>query len=129
MRSVKNVVKHRPTPPRDLAPAELATCSGYLARQIAAVRPRLIVTLGRYALAYFLPRARVTKIHGQVARVGGRLIIAMYNPAAALRQEQLAEPMRVDFRDALPRALREARLTPPVPAPAEEPPPERMTLF
>lgn len=104
-----NVVKHRLPAGRDLAPREIAACAPYLTRQIAAVDPILIVTLGRYALARFLPRGRISAIHGRAWPGGGRLLLAMYNPAAALHREELRGAVVQDFTVALPAALSEAR--------------------
>jgi uracil-DNA glycosylase len=104
-----NVVKHRLPAGRDLAPREVAACAPYLTRQIAAVDPILIVTLGRYALARFLPRGRISAVHGRSWPSGGRLLLAMYNPAAALHREELRGAVVQDFTTALPAALTEAR--------------------
>ena len=104
-----NVVKHRAPPTRSPEPDELAACSGYLTRQIAAINPLVVVTLGRFALAHFFPRAKISQSHGQVLLARGRVVAAMYNPAAAARQEGLREVIVADFRRALPEALAEAR--------------------
>lgn len=104
-----NVVKHRLPEGHELQPGEIAACAGYLARQIAAVNPRVIVTLGRHTLARFLPRARITSIHGQAKLHEGRVLVAMYNPAAALRRDELRQTVVDDFTRALPAALAEAR--------------------
>ena len=104
-----NVVKHRLPAGHDLAPREIAACAPFLTRQIAAVDPILIVTLGRYALARFMPRARISAIHGRAWPSGGRMLLAMYNPAAALHREELRAPVIDDFTRALPAALAEAR--------------------
>ncbi len=104
-----NVVKHRLLAGRELTPQETAACAPYLTRQIAAVNPILIVTLGRYALAHFLPKARITTLHGQARRQDGRILLPMFNPAAALHREELRETVIHDFTHALPAALAEAR--------------------
>jgi DNA polymerase len=104
-----NVVKHRLPAGQDLAPREIGACAPYLNRQIAAVNPILIVTLGRYALAHFMPRARITAVHGKVWPQGKRTLLALFNPAAALHREELRETVVQDFSNALPAALAEAR--------------------
>jgi uracil-DNA glycosylase len=104
-----NVVKHRVPEGHELAPDEIAACSDYLTRQIAAVDPRVIVTLGRAALLRFFPKARVSQAHGQIKLANGRLVVAMYNPAAALHQEALRQTVIDDFVRAIPAALAEAR--------------------
>src|SRR3970282_706118 len=60
-----NVVKCRPPENRDPLPEEVEACSGYLDRQIAAVNPKVIVTLGRFSMARFFPNARISSLHGQ----------------------------------------------------------------
>jgi uracil-DNA glycosylase family 4 len=127
-----NVVKHRLLAGRELDPREIAACAPYLTRQIAAVNPILIVTLGRYALAHFMPKARITAIHGQARHQGGRILLAMFNPAAALHREELRETVIRDFTHALPAALAEARrLTAEgrLEAGKDEPGPQQLSLF
>jgi len=104
-----NVVKHHPPESQTLTPDEVSACAVYLTQQIAAVNPKVIVTLGSPALARFLPRARITQMHGQAKLVNGRILVAMYNPAAALHREELLTTVKDDFRRALPAALAEAR--------------------
>ena len=104
-----NMVKHRLPEGRELQPGEIAACALYLTRQIAALDPKVIVTLGRYSLARFLPGAKITRIHGQAQLREGRILVAMYNPAAALRNEALRQTVVDDFSRALPAALAEAR--------------------
>jgi len=104
-----NIVKHHPPDQRELTAQEVTACSPYLTRQIAAVNPLLIVTLGRGAAKRFFPRARITEIHGQAKLVDGRIVVAMYNPAAALHREELRQTVIDDFTNALPAALAEAR--------------------
>lgn len=128
-----NLVKHRSPESRDLLPGEIAACADYLTRQIAVVNPKVIVALGRGALARFLPGAKISQVHGQAKLAGGRIVVAMYNPAAALHREELRATVEDDFRRALPTALAEARrlsaegkLIPPADQP---PPPQQMSLF
>lgn len=124
-----NVVKHRLPSGQSLQPDEIAACAPYLDRQIAAINPKLIVTLGRYAMARFIPRGSVSKLHGQTRKVGGRIVLAMYNPAAALHQEQLLHTIQEDFRIALPAALVEARSLTTEASPPDEQGPEQLSLF
>jgi len=94
---ITNVVKCRPPGNRDPEPEELAACAPYLDRQIQAIRPKVIVTLGRYSMSKFLPGAKISAIHGQVFKVGGRIIVPMYHPAAALHQPSLRSRVEADF--------------------------------
>ncbi|HEX7974874.1 MAG TPA: uracil-DNA glycosylase, partial [Anaerolineales bacterium] len=93
-----NVVKCRPPGNRDPEPGEVEACSGYLERQIRAINPKVIVTLGRYSMARFLPNVKISEVHGQAMKVKGRLIVAMYHPAAALHQPSLKTTVEADFK-------------------------------
>lgn len=105
---ITNVVKCRPPGNRDPLPDELAACRGYLERQIEALNPRVIVTLGRYSMAHFLPNAKISSTHGNATWVNGRLVVAMYHPAAALHQPSLQETVLADFSH-LPEFIQQAK--------------------
>jgi DNA polymerase len=125
---ITNVVKHRPPNNRDPEPDEIAACALYLERQIAAINPRVIVTLGRFSMARWFPGERISRIHGQPKRVGGRLIVPMLHPAAALHQPQNRPLIEADFRrlpEFLAQAEREAAARAPKPEPASPEPPEQ----
>ena len=130
---ITNVVKCRPPNNRDPLPNEIAACSNYLDRQIAAIQPQVIVTLGRFSMAKFFGSEKISTIHGRARKIDGRLCIAMYHPAAALHQSSLKEVIREDFKK-IPGIIAESeRLakeapTPTKAAPKEEPP-EQMSMF
>jgi DNA polymerase len=105
---ITNVVKCRPPGNRDPEPEEIGACAEFLDRQQRILDPAVIVTLGRFSLQRYLPGARISSIHGQVKRVGGRAVFPMYHPAAALRADGLRETLFRDIR-ALPAALLAAR--------------------
>lgn len=94
---ITNVVKCRPPGNRDPQPDELSACDGYLERQIQAINPKVIVTLGRYSMQKFLPNAKISLSHGQAVRVKGRLVVPFYHPAAALHQPSLRATVEADF--------------------------------
>jgi uracil-DNA glycosylase len=132
---ITNVVKHRTPENRDPLPEEIDACADYLRRQIEAINPKVIVTLGRYSMAIFFPTAKISQIHGQAKVVGGRIVVAMYHPAAALHQQTLRQTVVEDFKRAIPAALSEARrlaaegkLGQPEKK-DDEPPPQQLTLF
>lgn len=108
---IGNVVKCRPPSNRDPLANELVACEPYLDRQIAVINPRVIVTLGRFSMAKFLPNAKISEIHGQAMRVKGRLIVAMYHPAAALHQRSLRSTLEADFAK-LPELIAQADAAP-----------------
>ncbi|MGB3308022.1 MAG: uracil-DNA glycosylase [Thermomicrobiales bacterium] len=103
---ITNVVKCRPPSNRDPLPDEIHACSIYLERQIAAIDPDVIVTLGRFSMAKYFPGERISRIHGQAKRFGKRLVVPMYHPAAALHQGSLRGDIEEDFAR-LPKYLAE----------------------
>jgi DNA polymerase len=104
---IANVVKCRPPGNRDPQPDELTACKDYLDRQLELVDPKVIVTLGRYSMYRYFPGASISKIHGQPKRVGNRLIVPMFHPAAALHQPKWRPLIIEDFAN-LPQYLNEA---------------------
>ena len=111
---ITNVVKCRPPENRDPEPDEIAACAPFLSRQLEALDPALVVTLGRFSMARFSPGARIGQVHGTFRPADAAsgapeaLAYAMYHPAAALHQGSLNEAL---FRDMLgvPAALVAAR--------------------
>jgi len=133
---ITNVVKCRPPDNRDPLPAEIDACNDYLDRQIAAIQPLVIVTLGRHSMAKFFSGEKISAIHGRPRKKDGYICIPMFHPAAALRTESYKIALREDFKK-IPIALAEAeRLAaevsakPAVPASVKkEEPPQQMSLF
>ncbi|MFO7271815.1 MAG: uracil-DNA glycosylase [Sphaerobacter thermophilus] len=123
---ITNIVKCRPPGNRDPLPDEIAACSAYLDAQIAAIKPKVIVTLGRFSMARWFPNERISRIHGQPRRFGDVVVVPMYHPAAALHQSSLRATIEADMAK-LPQILEEARRE----AAAEDapPPPQQMRLF
>lgn len=106
---IGHVVKCRPPGNRDPRPEELAACGEFLDRQVEAVNPSVIVTLGRCSLGYFQPGARIGSVHGQLRPSGRRHVIPMYPPADALTQSAMKALILADFVR-LPELLKEARV-------------------
>jgi len=105
---ITNVVKCRPPENRDPQPKELESCDLYLERQIEAINPSIIVTLGRFSMSKFMKGAKISQVHGEMRKVGERYVIAMFHPAAALHQAALKPTILADFAK-LPELLNEAR--------------------
>lgn len=111
---ITNVVKCRPPDNRDPEPDEIAACAPFLARQLTALDPALVVTLGRHSMGRFMPGARIGQVHGTYrpadAATGARdaLVYAMYHPAAALRSTEV-ERQSVEDIGGVPLALLESR--------------------
>lgn len=105
---IGNVVKCRPPENRDPLPDELSACDVYLERQLEAINPSIIVTLGRFSMGKYMQGAKISQIHGQMRKVGERYVISMFHPAAALHQAALKPAILADFAK-LPELLEEAR--------------------
>lgn len=103
---ISNIVKARPPDNRDPLPEEIAAFRPFLNREIELIDPQLIVTLGRFSMAKFLPDARVSQVHGRVHRVVWQekpvYVLPMYHPAAALRSTQLKTAFVNDFEKIIP---------------------------
>lgn len=120
---ITNIIKTRPPANRDPLPTEINNCRHWLDRQITIIRPKIIVTLGRYSLARFFPGKTITKAHGTTQNWNGITCFAMYHPAAALRQQSLRRVIEEDMRK-LPGLL--ARLQD---APEPKPQPRQLNMF
>ncbi len=111
---ITNVVKCRPPENRDPQPDEIAACAPFLTRQIEALDPALIVTLGRFSMARFNPGARIGQVHGTFRAADpdsgapNALAFFMYHPAAALRTSSVEATSFADMQG-VPAALQEAR--------------------
>ena len=131
---ITNVVKCRPPGNRDPLPAEINACNDYLERQIAAINPQAIVTLGRFSMAKFFGGEKISSIHGRARKIDGRICIAMYHPAAGLHQQSLKDTIRSDFRK-IPQMIADAERhsdegqTKTESSKIKEEPPEQLALF
>ncbi len=98
---ITNIIKYRPPENRDPFPNEIEACREWLDRQIEVISPKIIVTLGRYSMAKFIPDVSISKVHGQARFVdfsGQRYIVfPMYHPAAALRAGAVMQQFIADF--------------------------------
>ena len=99
---ISNVVKTRPPNNRDPLFEEIEAFRPYLDQEIQIIKPKIIVTLGRFSMAKFLPGEYISQIHGQKRNIdfGGRkyIVIPMYHPAAALRNAKIMKELKEDFQ-------------------------------
>lgn len=105
---ITNVVKCRPPNNRDPLPHEIEACAPYLNRQLALIKPKVVVTLGRFSMAKFFPGASISKIHGQPKRIGDTFYFPMFHPAAALHRGDLVATVKADMLK-LPALVEQAR--------------------
>jgi len=94
---IANVIKCRPPENRDPMPGEIMACGKWLERQLDLIKPRVIVTLGRFSMAKYFPSETISKAHGRSRRIGNIIYFAMYHPAAALHQGNLRRVIEADI--------------------------------
>ncbi len=101
---ITNVVKCRPPGNRDPEPNEIAACREYLDRQLALIKPAVVVTLGRFSMERFFPGQSITRIHGKAKRAGNLFYLPLFHPAAALRRPEWKQAMEEDVQQ-IPKLL------------------------
>ena len=94
---ITNMVKCRPPNNRDPFPGEIAACAHYLDAQIEAIRPKIIVPLGRHALARWFPNESIGRLRARPRRFGEITLFPLYHPAAALHNGGLRSTIEEDF--------------------------------
>lgn len=95
---ITSVLKYRPPKNRDPRPDEVAAFIPYLNKQIEIIEPKIIVTLGRYAMNVFLPGAKIGEVHGQLQQAeNGQHVLPLYHPAAALYNGSMRVTLKEDF--------------------------------
>ena len=101
-------MKYRPPGNRDPLPEEKEQCMPWLQMEIALIRPKVIVPLGRHALGHFFQKLSITAAHGQPQKLTDSVtIFPIYHPAAALHNGNLRQDLANDFQ-ALKKFLLEA---------------------
>ena len=96
---IANILKCRPPQNRDPLPSEEEACIGYLRQQVKLLRPKIIVCLGRISAAKLIkPDFKITKEHGVWFEKGNFSMMAVYHPAALLRDPRKKEDMLEDMK-------------------------------
>ena len=94
-----NVLKHRPPSNRNPEPDEVVACSPYLVRQIALIKPNVIIALGKFAAQTLLSsKLSIDRLRGQIHRYHGVPLIVTYHPAALLRNPSWKRPTWEDVQ-------------------------------
>lgn len=102
---IGNIVKCRPPDNRDPMVDEVRACTPYLDDQTRAIKPKVIVPLGKHALEHFIKEGKISRDHGLAKLYGNYVIYPLYHPAAALRSENVKRVLEQDFKK-LPEILR-----------------------
>jgi DNA polymerase len=123
-----NVIKCRPPQNRDPQPDEMEACKAYLDAQIELIKPKVIITISRFAMARWFSEKKISEIHGKPRKFGSQVVLPMYHPAAALHQPSLKRVLEEDFKR-VPQILKEmANLREEVEE-KKEPPPQQLSMF
>lgn len=109
---ITNVVKYRPPENRDPTPEEKEQCMPWLKLEIAIIKPRVIVPLGRHALGHFFSKLNISNAHGHPQKLTDSVTaFPIYHPAAALHNGSLRQSLYDDFL-ALKKFLDDSRVDP-----------------
>ena len=104
---IANIVKCRPPDNRYPEPEEVATCYPFLLQQIAAIRPRILVSLGNLATQTLLKtKTGITTLHGTFHDFEGTKLMPTYHPAFLLRNPPMKKPCWEDLQKVM-AALRQ----------------------
>lgn len=99
---ISNVVRFRPPANRDPEDFEIAAFQPYVDEEIQIIKPKIIVTLGRFSMGKFFPGERISSIHGKPRKLHWQgldlVVIPMYHPAAALRSGDMMKSFKEDFK-------------------------------
>lgn len=105
---VSNIVKARPPGNRDPEADEIAAYLPFLLKEIEIIQPKLFVSLGRFAMNFFIPDARISAVHGVLQRFWWQghitYLLPQYHPAAALRGTKVLQSFKADIAK-IPKAL------------------------
>lgn len=94
-----NILKCRPPENRNPEPDEVLTCSPFLKRQIAAIRPKIVCCLGKFAAQSLLQSAApISRLRGQFHDVDGYRVIATFHPAYLLRSPEKKREVWEDMK-------------------------------
>jgi len=94
---IGNIIKHRPPQNRDPLPDEILACQPYLTEQLKVLSPKIIVTLGRFALSYFYSDGKISRDRGNLLQTSKFNVYPVYHPAAALRSPQMYKDLESDM--------------------------------
>lgn len=102
---ITSIVKDRPPKNRDPLPEEISLYAPFLDRQIEIIKPKVVVTLGRFSMQYVMSRyglesevAPISILHGKVFQGQTFKLIPLYHPAAAIYNQKLLDTLRSDFQ-------------------------------
>lgn len=106
---VTNIVKDRPPENRDPTTEEISLYSPFLIRQLGIIKPKVIVTLGRYSMDFIMRQFELESVLGPISKIHGgeftaktswgeTVIIPLYHPAVATYNPHQMETLAADFK-------------------------------
>ncbi len=97
-----NVLKCRPPGNRDPLPAEVASCLPFLVRQLAVIRPRVVVTLGKHSTSALLGTADpISRLRGRFHQGNGFQVMPTFHPSYLLRTPEAKREVWADMRQVM----------------------------
>jgi len=102
---ITNIVKRRPPENRDPSPKEIESYKPYLKEQIEIINPKIIAPVGRFAMNYFLPLAKISHNQGKLFLINGYFIYPIFHPAAAMRATKMMTEFKKSFKN-LPNTIK-----------------------
>lgn len=107
---IANVIKCRPPQNRNPEPDEILSCQPFLEEQIRAIRPRVLVGLGKFGAQWLLKTAApITRLRGRVGDYQGIAVMPTYHPAFLLRNPAAKKDVWADMKEVLRLLGRPAR--------------------
>ncbi len=106
---ITNIVKDRPPKNRDPLPEEIEIYAPFLDRQIEIIKPKVVVTLGRFSMQYIMNRYGLEKELGSISDLHGKVfetkiagekvkVVPLYHPAVAIYNQHSKETLMEDFQ-------------------------------
>jgi DNA polymerase len=97
-----NILKHRPPDNRDPLSEEIMACTPFLKAQLKAISPKIIITLGRFSMNFFIKDVQISRIRGQILPIKWQgldfTLIPVYHPSAGLRNGAMLTALQQDFK-------------------------------
>lgn len=112
---ITNIVKYRPPNNRDPELSEKQACANWLHAELATIKPKLIVFLGRHSMNHFFPELKISDVHGKLINavlpnISTTHFLPLYHPAAALYNGGMRETLTKDFKK-IPVILKKIKTT------------------
>lgn len=95
---ITNIVKCRPPNNRDPLSSEVKEHKPLLEKELALIKPKLIILLGRHSLQWFFKDEKISELRGTAKKQGEKMFYIMYHPAAALYDPRLKSVLFGDFK-------------------------------